>query len=155
MDKVKFIADGMLGSLARWLRFLGFDTEYFSGKDKYFLSYRARNEKRIVLTKDRKFFDNNRTISVFIEAEDLKSQLKEVKNKLKLKLERDKFFTICSLCNLPLEEKSIQEIINLVPEYVGKTQKNFSQCKKCGRIYWQGTHWQRMLDFIKDICDET
>ena len=150
----KFIADGMLGSLARWLRLAGFDTEYFSGKDKYFLAYKARNEKRLVLTRDRKFFENNRTISVFIEAEDLRAQLKEVRNKLKLELVNEKLFTICSLCNLPLEEKRVEEVIKLVPEYVGKTQKHFSQCKKCGKIYWQGTHWERMLNFIKTINHE-
>lgn len=150
-ENIRFIADGMLGSLARWLRLIGFDTLYFSGKDKFFLAYRARNENRIVLTRDRNFFLQNQKISVFIESDSLKLQLKEVKEKLRLSFNKEKFFSLCSLCNQPLEPKQVSDVINLVPEYVAKTQKNFSQCKKCGRIYWQGTHWQRMLDFIKSI----
>lgn len=150
-EPIKFIADGMLGSLARWLRLTGFDTEYFSGKDKYFLAYRARNEKRIVLTRDRKFVSQHPTISILVESEGLASQLKEVKRKLNLSLNRDKFFSLCSICNQPLQPRSLSEVVNQIPPYVAKTQKNFSQCEKCGRIYWQATHWEKMLDFIKSL----
>ncbi len=150
-SEIKFIADGMLGSLARWLRIIGFDTEYFSGRDKYFLSYRARNQGRIVLTRDRNFVSQNRPISIFIESENLRLQLREVKKKSNLKFDREKFFTLCSLCNLPLEKKKLEDVLIYVPEYVGKTQKNFSQCKRCSRIYWQGTHYQRMLEFINSV----
>ncbi|MCX7705788.1 MAG: Mut7-C RNAse domain-containing protein [bacterium] len=155
MDKqIKFIADGMLGSLARWLRLLGFDTEYFSGKDKYFLAYRARNEKRVVLTRDRKFVSENKSTSLLIESETLREQLKEVKKKLHLTFDRTVFFSRCSICNQPLEPKSLSDVIDDIPPYVARTQKNFSQCKKCGRIYWQATHWERMIDFIKSIDNE-
>ncbi|MCM8824815.1 MAG: Mut7-C RNAse domain-containing protein [Candidatus Omnitrophica bacterium] len=154
MPEVKFIADGMLGSLARWLRLIGYDTEYFSGKDKYFLAYRARNEKRIVLTRDRNFVIHNSSISILIESENLKAQLKEIKKKAGLSFDRERFFTLCSVCNFPLVQRNVSDIIANVPEYVAKTQKNFSQCEKCGRIYWQATHWTRMLEFIKSICDE-
>lgn len=153
-EDVKFIVDGMLGSLARWLRLIGFDTEYFSGRDKYFLAYRARNEKRIVLTCDRKFVMQHQSISVLIESENLRGQLKEVKRKLNLTFDRDLFFSLCSVCNQLLEPKNLSEIISQVPPYVARTQKNFSQCKKCGRIYWQATHWERMLSFIKSIDNE-
>lgn len=150
----RFIANGMLGSLARWLRLIGFDTEYFSGKDKYFLAYKARNEKRIVLTRDRKFASENPSISILIESENLKEQIKQVKKVLNLKFDRSLFFSLCSICNQPLEQKKISEVVNQVPEYVAKTQKNFSRCEKCGRIYWQATHWERILKFINSIDDE-
>ncbi|MCM8817561.1 MAG: Mut7-C RNAse domain-containing protein [Candidatus Omnitrophica bacterium] len=153
-ESIKFIADGMLGRLARWLRLIGYDTEYFSGKDKYFLAYKARNEKRIVLTRDRKFVLQHKSISILIESENLLSQLKEVKRKLNLSFNRDRFFSLCSICNQPLEPKNLSDVVNQVPPYVAKTQKNFSQCKKCGRIYWQATHWEKMLNFIKELDHE-
>ncbi|MGB9642887.1 MAG: Mut7-C RNAse domain-containing protein [Candidatus Ratteibacteria bacterium] len=147
----RFIVDGMLGSLARWLRLLGFDTEYFSGKDKYFLAYNARKEARMVLTRDRKFVVQHPGISLLIESEDLRYQLKEVKKKLNLHFKPDLFFTRCNICNNILQPRNISDVIKVVPEYVAKTQTHFSYCNVCGRIYWQGTHWQRMLDFIKSI----
>jgi len=151
MGRMKFIPDGMLGSLARWLRLLGFDTEYFSGKDKYFLAYNARKESRIVLTRDRQFVLLNPEISTFIQSEDLCHQLKEVKDKLNLSFDAHLFFSRCNICNHVLQPKSASEVIGIVPEYVAKTQKHFSYCNICGRIYWQGTHWQRILDFIKSV----
>ncbi|MCM8764908.1 MAG: Mut7-C RNAse domain-containing protein, partial [Candidatus Omnitrophica bacterium] len=122
--------------------------------DKYFLAYRARNEKRIVLTRDRNFATQNSSITILIESENLKAQLKEAKKKARLSFDRERFFSLCSICNVPLVHKEISDVVDYVPEYVAKTQKIFSQCKKCGRIYWQATHWTRMLEFIKSIDDE-
>ncbi|MCM8806028.1 MAG: Mut7-C RNAse domain-containing protein [Candidatus Omnitrophica bacterium] len=151
---MKFIADGMLGSLARWLRLLGFDTEYFSGRDKFFLAYNAKKEGRIVLTRDRNFFLQHQNITLLIENEKIAEQLREIKNKLPITFDSKKFFSRCNICNNPLEPKTISEVINYVPDYVAKTQKNFSYCNICGRIYWQGTHWQRMLEFIKKVSKD-
>ncbi|HPP67000.1 MAG TPA: Mut7-C RNAse domain-containing protein [bacterium] len=150
----RFIADGMLGKLATWLRILGFDTEYFSGSDKYFLLWKAKKEERTILTRDGCFFRINQWLCVFIESENIKQQLREIKDKTGIEWDRKKFFSRCNVCNEALEPKNPEDVIEKIPEYVAKTQKNFSYCKICGRIYWQGTHYQRMLEFINSIMNE-
>lgn len=150
-SKQKFIADGMLGRLARWLRILGFDTEYFSGKDKYFMLWKARKEKRVILTRDINLFAQNKDNCVFIKSEDLKQQIKELIKMTELVLKKELFFSRCNVCNNILKQKNLVDVIDKIPEYVAKTQRNFSYCNICGRIYWQGTHCKKMFEFISSI----
>jgi len=149
--KAKFIVDGMLGKLARWLRIFGFDTEYFSGKDKYFLLWKARKEGRIILTRDHNLFIQNQDICIFIESEDLKHQVRQIKKDVGIVFDNDLFFSRCNVCNRILEHKNLSDVIDNIPEYVARTHRDFSYCRSCGRIYWRGTHYERMLKFIESI----
>jgi len=148
---MKFIADGMLGKLARWLRLAGYDTLYFNIPNKIFLIRKAKEENRIILTRDTKFFSQNKEITVFIENEDFLNQLKEVKNKLNLDFNENKFFIRCSLCNIILGKKEKEEIKSLVPEYVFQTHEKFSQCSVCKRVYWEGDHWKKIKEVFSKI----
>ena len=148
---MKFVVDGMLGKLGRWLRFMGYDTVYFNTNKKMLLIRKAKQDGRIILTKDRKLSSENPEITVFLSGENTREQLSEVKKKLLLSPDPKKFFTICSLCNVKLEEKKKEEVEGLVPEYVYKTQDEFSQCPRCKRIYWKGTHWENINRVLSEI----
>ncbi len=73
----KFLADAMLGSLARWLRILGFDTRYLQGDDAM-IAYRARAEERILLTRDRELARRRGVVSILIASQSLPEQLAQV-----------------------------------------------------------------------------
>jgi hypothetical protein len=68
--------------------------------------------------------------------------------------EEIKPFTLCLECNQPLVPKDKEEVKDLVPPYVFKTQSQYMQCPACQRVYWQGTHWQRMSRELEKIVSE-
>ena len=148
---MKFIADGMLGRVARWLRLMGYDTLYMNTPHKTEIIRMARKEKRLILTKDRKLYEENPEITFYIEGKNTESQLKEIKNKLNLEIDEEKIFSICSICNVPLVRKEKEEIKHLVPEYVYNNKEEFSQCPRCGRVYWEGDHCKHIREVIEKL----
>ncbi|MBN1446275.1 MAG: Mut7-C RNAse domain-containing protein [Candidatus Omnitrophica bacterium] len=146
-----FVADGMLGNAAKWLRLAGYDALYFNTRRKSELVRIARRDGRILLTRDRKLFEENEGIAVFIESEGTSRQLREIKNKLLLEINPMMFFTRCSLCNSPLERKEKYDITALVPEYVYANRDKFSQCPECRRVYWDGDHCKAIRDALNEL----
>jgi len=147
----KFLADGMLGKCAKWLRFLGCDVEYFSSGDKFFLAFQAVKENRLVLTRDRKFCEIHPGISLFIRSEKFLEQILEIKEKGYLKIDPERFFTRCSQCNAVLLHRKPEDAKEKVPPYVYMTQKRFFQCPVCGKFFWRGTHWNRITRIIENL----
>ncbi len=137
----------MLGSLAKWLRILGYDTSFFSyARDDFLLGF-AQRENRVLLTKDRALAKNSE-ISYLVESLTLKEQLKEVVSHFSLKkLDKSR----CSVCNGILKDVKKEKIKFLVPPYVFKTHELFLRCTACGRIYWQGTHTERIEKFLNNV----
>lgn len=148
---MNFIADGMLGGLAKWLRLMGYDTLYFNTHRKTELLSTARKEGRIILTRDRKLCRDNGDIAIFIENDGTHRQLTEAKQKLSLKLNPEMFFTRCPLCNCLLEEKKKDDVISIVPEYVRNNKDKFSQCPGCKRVYWDGDHCKEIRGLLKTL----
>lgn len=143
---VRFIADAMLGKLARWLRNLGFDVVYSQEDDKKILK-RAVEEKRILLTMDTGM--PKKEWILVIESRDLIGQIKEVLKKLGLKLKPDRFFCRCNLCNAELKPVKKEAVKNSVPEYVYKNFNEFYMCPVCQRVYWSGSHLNEAMLWIK------
>jgi len=147
----KFIADGMLGGLARWLRFIGYDTLYFNTSRKIELIRVAEKEKRIILTKDRRLTDEFSDITYFVKGENTLEQLKEVIKNFKLEINEENFFNLCSVCNRKLEKIEKEKIKEKVPEYVYNIKDEFSICYNCGRIYWNGDHCKSIREVLKKL----
>jgi uncharacterized protein with PIN domain len=136
----------MLGSLARWLRILGYDTAYDRTIDDATLVERCRLERRIALTKDRRLVKRKALCDyLFIRGIHLGDQLREVLARTGDRVEDLPLFSRCLECNRALVEATPEEIRDRVPEYTYNTQTRFSACPHCGRVYWPGTHRSRIL----------
>ena len=156
---MKFIVDSNVGRLARWLRIAGFDTLFINDLDDNRLVRLALSEGRVLLTKDtqilkRRVATTGRLKVILIESEEVKAQLRQVVKTLKL-TEEIKPFTLCLECNQPLVTKDKEEVKELVPPYVFETQTQYMQCPACNRVYWRGTHWQRMSRELEKIVSES
>jgi hypothetical protein len=156
---MKFIVDSNVGRLARWLRIAGFDTVFINDLDDSRLVRLALSEGRVLLTKDtqilkRRVATTGRLKVLLIESEKVKEQLRQVVKALNL-AEEIRPFTLCLECNQPLVPRDKEEVKGLVPPYVFKTQTQYMQCPACHRVYWRGTHWQRMSRELEKIVSES
>ena len=146
-DEVRFLADEMLGRLAKWLRILGYDTAYLSPADDNALVRLARAEGRVLLTRDTELSRRRGLRVILIESERVEEQVRQVLDDLGLTTEGS--FSRCPVCNIPLEEVDKAAVAARVPPYILRTHERFSHCSGCGRIYWRGTHWARMRKRIE------
>ena len=155
----KFIADNNVGKLARWLRLIGYDTLLFKQKDDSRMITIALNEDRVILTKDTQFMKrrlvtNGKLKTVLVKQDDPRSQIREVVKALKLDY-HFRPFSLCLECNQALLSRSREEVQSLVPPHVFETQTQYTECPACHRVYWQGTHWQAMVEKLQDLQGES
>ena len=151
---MKFIADRMLGKLAKGLRMLGYDTLYYQGGDIHQLIHLARQEERILVTRDTKLALRRPKDRIITITENHPSrQLKEVVQKGTLSLDEKKLYTRCLLCNDPIDAISREEAEGKVPDFIFSQQRDFYRCPKCGRIYWQGSHLGNMAKKVEDLIE--
>ncbi len=151
--ETRFLCDAMLGSLARWLRFFGFDTAFHQpGIEDRELAERARSEGRWLLTRDRELASvGPRTM--LIRSEVLEEQAAEVFTRLGLRPDAALENSRCGECNGGLEEVSRDIVSDVVPPHVVATAARFRRCTGCGRVYWPGSHGDRILERMTDIID--
>jgi uncharacterized protein with PIN domain len=139
----------MLGRLARWLRILGYDTRYEAHLEDAALVRRALQEERVILTRDRTLPEEFRVPAlVLVEAERPEEQLRELVTRFQLDTE-GRLFTRCSRCNAALEAVARDQIAERVPPRVFRDHDHFKRCPGCGRIYWEGSHADRIRDAIR------
>jgi uncharacterized protein with PIN domain len=152
MNQPRFVADVMVGKLARWLRVLGVDVSYSNRYADEEIIRIAESEARIILTRDAGLAARARRMScIFIESDHYKQQVRQVTAALGLK--EFAVFTRCLECNTTLEHVEKELLVEKVPAYVYKTQDRFAVCPSCNRIYWHGTHTDQMLDRVKSCAD--
>jgi len=149
--RLRFVADAHLGGLARLLRMAGFDTIYDNSLRDDQVEALAVEEDRIVLTRDRELL-KRRTIDYgcYVRALKAQAQLREVVERLGL-AERARPFTRCLHDNTPLRDVAKAAVLDRLPPQVAATQDEFSTCDTCGRVYWKGSHWQRMSEVLRDV----
>ena len=148
----KYLTDGTLSRLAKWLRIIGYDTIVYPQEAGRDLLNKANSEKRIVLTKRRDLLKRQFSGQLyFVESFDVGSQLQEVITEFSLIIKKEKMFSICLKCNERLEQVEKEEVCNLVPPYVFANCHAFHKCPRCRRIYWEGTHRRNSLQFLKDL----
>jgi uncharacterized protein with PIN domain len=134
----------MLGTLAKWLRILGYDTLFEPDIDDHQLVRLARAEDRLILTRDRELAQRRGVRVLLIADEILDDQVRQVL--ADLDLEPDRSFSRCPVCNEPLVAIDGETARSRVPAYVARTQSTFRSCPICQRVFWRGTHWQRIND---------
>lgn len=143
-EPVRFIADAHLGGLAKLLRMAGFDTLY----DNYFhdvdIALISSSQHRIVLTRDRDLLMRKEIVhGCYVRALKAEPQAQQVLARYGLGCKAQPF-TLCLYCNAPLQRVAKADVESALPPQVRALHQDFSRCNMCGRVYWKGSHWQRM-----------
>ena len=147
-DEQKFITDRMLGTLTRYLRFMGYDTTSANGllegdkKEDTVLLRIARQEHRLLLTRDAELARRGDTSALLIRSDDVMEQVQLLIDQHLVK--RRLAMSRCSLCNTELREANTCEIENA--EYAPKDWRDLSffWCRHCQKLYWNGSHGKQL-----------
>lgn len=137
-----FLLDGMLGSLARWLRIIGYDTLYYTDKEDDDLKKEAQDTGRILLTRDNELYKQARKQgleALLIHSEKSVDQLREMVKALDLNVVPST--TRCPRCNGVLKSVEKDEIEENVPKESFRVFNDFWVCVDCSSVYWRGSHW--------------
>jgi uncharacterized protein with PIN domain len=135
----------MLGALARWLRLLDLDVAYNPALDDPELVELAVEEDRVILTRDRRLTERRQARNhLLIRSEVVDEQVRQVLAELGIRPDPDRLLRRCPVCNALLHPVSVEEARAKIPPWVARTQSEFRACPSCGRIYWRGTHVERM-----------
>lgn len=149
--ELRFIADAMLGRLAKSLRILGYDVSYASDIEDAALKLAAVREGRVVLTRDSEVAATGLPVRVvLVESDHHREQLLQVIRELRLPAPRS-LFSRCLICNVPVEDVPRADVKEHVPPYVFATQKRFARCPGCGRIYWPATHVANAAEWLDEL----
>lgn len=144
---MKFVVDGMLGKLARWLRMLGHNVKYSNSMDDSQLLVLAKNEHRTLLTRDFELYQRAvaRGFDAFyVEGGTEEERLAEVARRYGIKLEIDMSVSRCPKCNTTVRQISKEEVRGRVEESTFRYCAEFWECPKCRQVYWRGAHWTRI-----------
>jgi protein-L-isoaspartate(D-aspartate) O-methyltransferase len=148
---IRFLADSMVGKLARWLRLLGHDVRYERCLEDGELVAAAVEEGRVVLTRDRKLVERRACRRyVLLQSDEPQEQLLELIRAVDLPLDEALWMQRCLECNGLLEKVNRAAVRGEVPPYVYAHHERFARCKECGHTYWRGTHVKGMLARIQE-----
>lgn len=134
-----FIADAMLGKLARWLRLAGYDTVYDTLLTDRQLADLARRSGRLLLTRDRELAGRRGVKSLLIDSDRVLEQLAQVVGACALSDYPAR--PRCPLCNGILEDLPANGAPPSVPDAVRVSGVSLRRCQACGHVYWSGSHW--------------
>lgn len=150
-EEPRFALDVGLGRLSGFLRMLGFDTLWRNDFADDELSRLSRDEERVVLTRDLGLLKRAEVRHGYYPRNtDPAHQLVEVVRRYQLS-SRMRPFTRCLACNAPLVVAGKDEVLDRIPEGVAATHSRFQQCHACKRVYWPGTHHQRMQALVDTL----
>ena len=142
MTRIRFSADEMLGSLARWLRLMGYDTCYERDSGDTEILERAIFDDRILLTRDKNLAERAGERGLYVSARDHDDQIRQVMMAFKLTFDEDR--SRCTACNGDLILITKEEASNGVPEGALRSNEQFFRCGSCGKYYWKGSHWNNI-----------
>ncbi len=153
-DKPTFACDAMLGSLARWLRILGFDTLYF--EDKADTDILSSVGKRILLTRDKELLQraHRQGLKAFNPGTlRMRSMLQNLKKELQITYNLDPAQSRCSLCNSLLKSAKPDDVKDRVPPGSLSHHNKFWECisPECRQVFWQGRHWRRIQQTLHEL----
>jgi uncharacterized protein with PIN domain len=148
----RFLADVMLGRLARWLRALGYDAAWEAEIGDAELVRRGVEERRLILTRDRGLAEDWWVDGILLIGSDRPlDQLREVAAAVELSL--GSVFTRCTHCNRALEPAPAEAVRERVPAPVREQQTDFRACPECRRVFWPGGHVRRMRRALEEALE--
>lgn len=147
----RFVADVMLGKLAKWLRIAGYDVLYSNKYSDDELIAISREQGRILLSLDSRLLVRKSVdFFIYLQPGTLESQIRrilELTNTAQIPAP----FSRCLSCNEILLKATRESVRERIPEYVYKTHKNFKLCPTCGKIFWSGTHRKSVLRYLERL----
>ena len=154
-EESMFFVDSMLGNIAKKLRLLGYDSQYFSDIDDKRLIDSAKKENRIIISKDEELVKKAKKLgirSVYITKEEEIDQFFEIIYFMNLKRIHINGDTArCPKCNSLTESIDKNIIKEKIPQGVLKLNDKFWKCKCCNQIYWEGTHIKNLQEFVMNV----
>jgi len=150
---MRLLCDRMLGTLARWLRFMGYDVYYpRNDVDDEKIIELVQMEGRTLVTRDRVLARRVRG-SILITSVNLDEQIRQVL--ASAGEPEDDILVRCGVCNSVLEPIEKSEVKGIVPDGVFQRQSEYMRCPLCRRIYWQGSHYEKIMAKISDLRKHT
>ncbi len=155
---MKFILDVHLGKLARRLRMFGFDTLYETDYADPQIVEIALADGRTILTRDRGLLQRRPVASgqvpgYLVQAEQVDERVREVLTHFGL-IDEIAPFRRCMACNGPIEPVAKAEIVDQLEPLTAAHYDEFYRCANCGRVYWRGSHFDKMQASIDDLRKE-
>ena len=157
---MRFVIDGMMGGLARWLRMLGYVAEYDSKADDNSLLRSSETPETVLLTRDEELYNRAlskkiRTVLVLGDTEE--ARLAQLTRTLAISLEIKMSATRCPECGARLNEISKGEASNAVPAKSLELYDRFWRCNgaECGKTYWVGSHWKQIRHTLEEARKRT
>ena len=144
---MKFITDGMLGKLTRWLRILGHNVDYSNKLNDSQLITMAKKEGRVLLTRDLELYQQAAAKNVnafYIDGKTEAEKLAKLAQRFNIALEADLTMSRCPKCNTRVIPVPREEVADKVKKTTYSHYEEFWKCPKCGQVYWQGAHWTRI-----------
>lgn len=155
LRKTMFILDVHLGKLARYLRLCGFDTLYDNAYEDRAIVNIASAENRIILTRDIGILKYSEVKhGYWLRSDQPRRQLKEVINRFDLK-NQISLFNRCMECNGRIRKVHKSKIKHNLLKNTQRYYNEFFRCTSCKKIYWKGSHYRNMIDFIEKVIDES
>ncbi|HET6485604.1 MAG TPA: Mut7-C RNAse domain-containing protein [Spirochaetia bacterium] len=171
LRETRFVLDVHLGKLARFLRMMGFDAAYGTASEDDDLVLQARREARILLSRDRGLLKRRAvTHGYLVRSTDPRRQLAEVLHRFDLARQLQVLSqgagipgqglhatgaARCAICNAPLVRVSADSVAREIPPQVATRYADFSRCPQCSRVFWRGTHWERMQMLAREALAES
>ena len=146
----RFLADSMLGRLAKWLRVMGCDTHYQPFYKEGIIGPLI-HDGRLLLSRHRPTVDKYPN-SLLILSDKVQRQLEEVRAHGYLTLDSARWFGRCLTCNILLKEASVEDAREKIPEYVfyQNITTGLRFCRSCERYFWPGSHRRRMISQLEE-----
>ena len=153
LESYAFVLDVHLGKLARYLRFLGFDTLYRNDYDDEELARISHEQQRVLLTQDSGLLKRSLVIYGYrVRSPQPKTQVKEILDRFDL-YSAIVPFDRCSRCNGRLLPVKKAAILPLLPHFTALHYDQFFQCQSCKQVYWKGAHYQKMQGLIAELSE--
>ncbi len=144
-----FIFDSMLGDIAKWMRFLGFKTEYYKEINDNELLKITKKKGATLITRDLELSKRDRSV-YYLKSKNLKSSLKELIEEFSLKDEISPF-RLCPVCGRELLKVEKEYAKFFIPGYVYFNEEEFYFCSECFKFYWKGTKFDNIKRFIEKL----
>lgn len=137
---MKFLVDQPLGTLAKWLRFYGFDAPLMRLTLDKPQCWPPPRPQTHILTRQTASARSKRPDLLVLATAEPEAQLEEVIRRLRISPRHLKPLSRCSHCNEPLTPLDRDRVQGRVPEHVFLYHQQFSECPCCHRVYWPGSH---------------